>query len=420
MKPFMAAALLQAGKVRPGETVPIDGGTYTIEGRTIHDAERAEGAALSLRDVIRYSSNVGIVKFAQRLTPREEFEALRDFGFGTPTGVDYPAEAGGVLRPPAQWSRQSAASLAMGYEVSVTPVQLVTAYAAFANGGELLQPALVKEIRAPDGTVIYRHTRTVVRRVVSDQVARTMRGILQGVVEEGTGKRAELGTYSVAGKTGTARSAVPGKGYVSGRYSASFVGLFPADHPQYVVVVKLENPTGSSYYAANTAAPIMKVVLEAAIASRDAALDRRELAVSESLATAVRGGSDSLAVTRVASSVAPRATSTAEPPAAHTSPAPVALTSAPHATSGTAPTGDTARVTSAVFTLPLHDVPAPPPHGARAVPDVHGLTLRDAVYALHHAGFHVHVSGFGRAQSTSPAAGAMLQPGADVTLVAVP
>jgi cell division protein FtsI (penicillin-binding protein 3) len=209
-----------------------------------------------------------------------EFEALRDFGFGAPTGVLYPAESGGILRPPSEWSRQSAASLAMGYEVSVTPLQLVAAYAAFANGGELLQPALIKEIRAPDGTVRYRHERRVVRRVLSEEVARTMRGILQGVVEEGTGQQAELGRFAVAGKTGTARSVVPGKGYVRGRYTASFVGLFPADRPQYVILVKLQNPTNGSFYASSTAAPIMKIVLEAAIASRDAALDRRELAVS--------------------------------------------------------------------------------------------------------------------------------------------
>lgn len=419
MKPFMAAALLKLGKARPNETVTTDGGTYTIEGRTIHDDEKAEGAELSLRGVIRYSSNVGIVKFTQRLDPREEFEALRDFGFGTPTGLDYPAEAGGVLRPPAEWSRQSAASLAMGYEISVTPVQLAAAYAAFANGGELLQPALVKEIRTSDGTVIYHHQRRVVRRVVSEEVARTMRDILQGVVEEGTGKRAELGAYSVAGKTGTARSAVPGKGYVSGRYSASFVGLFPADHPQYVVVVKLENPTGRSYFAANTAAPIMKVVLEAAIASRDAALDRRELAVSESLAAAVRG-SDSLVATRTvarAAGLTPQSSSTrASAPAGGLAGAP----SAPSAMSTAALVSDTARLVAHVFTLPLHDTTVPVPHSKRAVPDVHGLTLRDAVYALHHAGFHVHLSGFGRATSTSPAAGAMLEPGADVTVTAVP
>jgi len=413
MKPFIAAALLELGKARASETVTTDGGTYTLEGRTIHDVEKAESAALSLRDVIRYSSNVGIVKFSQRLAPREEFEALRSFGFGTPTGLDYPAEAGGVLRPPSEWSKQSAASLAMGYEVSVTPLQLVTAYAAFANGGELVQPAIIKEIRGPDGTVIYRHSRRVVRRVVSEQVAATMRDILQGVVEEGTGKRAELGTFSVAGKTGTARAAVPGRGYVRGHYSASFVGLFPADHPQYVVVVKLENPSGSSYYAANTAAPIMKIVLEAAIASRDAALDRRELAVSESLAAAVTGDNRTLASTQALASTGAPAKSTP----AHAAAAPVVPLPP---VSDIATASDTDSVQSVVFTLPRRNTPEPPPSGARAVPDVHGLTLRAAVYALHHAGFHVQLTGMGRVASTSPAAGTMLAPGADVKVVTTP
>ena len=119
-----------------------------------HDHRRARGrSAVTLADVIRYSSNVGIVQFAERLTPREQYESLRDFGFGTPTGVPYPMEAAGMLREPQRWSKQSPASLAMGYEISVTPLQLARGVRAIANGGELLEPALVKEVRDPDGKV---------------------------------------------------------------------------------------------------------------------------------------------------------------------------------------------------------------------------------------------------------------------------
>ena len=121
-----------------------------INGRVINDDHPA--ASYSLADVIRFSSNIGIVQFATRLSAREEYEALRDFGFGTPTGVPYPVEASGTLREPKRWSKQSANSLAMGYEIAVTPLQLAAAYVAIANGGELLEPALVKEVRAPDGT----------------------------------------------------------------------------------------------------------------------------------------------------------------------------------------------------------------------------------------------------------------------------
>jgi cell division protein FtsI (penicillin-binding protein 3) len=404
MKPFMAAALITRGLAGPDELVSTDGGAYTIEGRTIHDVEHDEAPMLSLRDVIRYSSNVGIVKFSARLSPQQEFESLRDFGFGTPTGLLYPAEAGGMLRAPSLWSRQSAASLAMGYEVSVTPLQLATAYAVFANGGELLAPALIKEIRASDGTVRYHHTARVVRRVMSDEVARTMRGILRGVVEEGTGKQAELGRFAVAGKTGTARSVVPGKGYVRGHYTASFVGLFPAEHPQYVILVKLENPSNGSFYASSTAAPIMKLVLEAAIASRDAALDRRELAASESLAAAVDPGGTPRVLAN-ASATADTQRVRAERPAS-----PANLTAAAE--------DDSTR--SVVLALPRPATARAAATDERAVPDVRGLTLRQAVYALHHAGFHVQLAGLRPAGTTVPVAGSMLPRGADVRLVTVP
>jgi cell division protein FtsI (penicillin-binding protein 3) len=407
MKPFMAAALITRGLAGPADVVSTDGGAYTIEGRTIHDVEHDEAPMLSLRDVIRYSSNVGIVKFASRLSPQQEFESLRDFGFGTPTGLLYPAEAGGMLRPPTRWSRQSAASLAMGYEVSVTPLQLATAYAVFANGGELLAPALIKEIRASDGTVLDHHTARVVRREMSEAVARTMRDILRGVVEEGTGKQAELGRFAVAGKTGTARSVVPGKGYVRGHYTASFVGLFPADHPQYVILVKLENPSNGSFYASSTAAPIMKLVLEAAIASRDAALDRRELAASESLAAAVTPGGTPRLLADAANGAVPADTGRV-------------LAERVASTAHRTATADDDSTRSVVLTLPPAAAPQKAATDERPVPDIRGLTLRQAVYALHHAGFYVQLAGLRPAGTTVPVAGSMLPRGAKVRLVTIP
>ena len=166
----------------------------------------------------------------------------------------------------------------MGYEVSVTPLQLASAYATFANGGELVEPALVKEIVAPDGTVRYQHKRRVVRRVMSDRVADKLRHMLLDVVDEGTALEAALDNYLLAGKTGTPRGTVRGH-YVRGRYNPNFVGLFPADAPQYVIVVKLTAPQ-SSIFAAETAAPVTKAILQAAVAARDAALDRAKLASS--------------------------------------------------------------------------------------------------------------------------------------------
>lgn len=399
LKPFVAAILMEHGKAKESDVVPTYGGELTINGRTIHDEHLA--ASFNLTDVIRYSSNVGIVQFAQRLTPREQFEALRDFGFGTPTGVPYPVEAAGTLREPARWSKQSANSMAMGYEVAVTPLQLASAYTAIANGGELLQPALVKEVRAPDGTVLYKHERRVLRRVLSPAVARRVRQMLLGVVEEGgTAKLAELGSFSLAGKTGTARRTVNGR-YAASQYIPTFVGLFPGDNPQFVILVKIDNPKGA-YYGGLTAAPVTKAVLEAALASRNAALDRRTLAASRQeqpldsartalkLAAAVQVASDSVSSVRRDSV---------------------------HA-AGVAD-DDSAGTTPFVATLPAPPAPRVLPLPPRAVPDVRGLTARQAAHVLHVAGFRVQLAA-GAAGETFPAAGTVAPAGSLVHLAGAP
>src|SRR6185503_14913619 len=136
----------------------------TVAGRTINDVHKAD--RLTLADVIRFSSNVGIARFSERLTNREQYELLRDYGFGTPTGMTYPSEAAGRLREVKDWSAQSHASLAIGYEISVTPLQLAVAYGAIANGGKLMQPAIVKSVHDADGRVVYEHQPRVVRQVL--------------------------------------------------------------------------------------------------------------------------------------------------------------------------------------------------------------------------------------------------------------
>src|SRR6266540_1292522 len=176
LKPFVAAALLAKGRARADEFVNTHNGTLELDGRTITDMHKA--ASLSLADVVKFSSNVGIVTFGQRLTPREKYENFRDFGFGAPTGIPLPAESPGTLREPKTWSKQTPASVLMGYEIAVTPLQLVTAYSAIANGGELLEPHLVREIRAENGDVLYRAERKVVRRVIPESVAQTVRQFL--------------------------------------------------------------------------------------------------------------------------------------------------------------------------------------------------------------------------------------------------
>lgn len=364
-KIFTAASLLSLKRVAPGDRVSGEGGKWRLPGRTITDDDPQEW--LTLADAIRVSSNIAIAKFAARLEPEEQYAMLRDFGFGAPTGIEFPAEAAGRLRPPSEWTRPSAASLAMGYELSVTPIQVAAAYGALANGGVLLQPTLIREVRSPSGALRYRHRAEPVRRAVSPDVAAALRGLLRGVVEHGTGSEAALTNFPVAAKTGTARRVVNGR-YAPGEYTASFAALFPADKPQLVLVVKIDNPHKGSYFAAQTAAPVTRSMLEQTLAARTVALDRARL-----------------------STIAPRAAA--------------------------APLEDDGGVVPYVVPWPYRpDSAGVAPR--RPVPDVTGLGMREAVRALHRRGFRVVLRGWGTAEHTWPAAGDSAAAGASVTLFA--
>lgn len=367
-KIFAAAALIAHDRVRPMERVSGEGGSYRLPDRVVTDEHPLP--TLTLADAIRVSSNIALVKFAARLRPAEQYAMLRAFGFGSPTGVEFPAESPGKLRPPREWSRPSSASLAIGYELSVTPIQLAAAYSAIANDGVLLQPTLIREVRSPGGAVLYRHRPEPVRRVVTPQVAAKLRDLLRGVVETGgTGERAALVNFQIAAKTGTARRVVGGR-YAPGQYTASFAALFPADDPQLVVVMKIDNPQKGSYFAAQTAAPVTRSMLEQALAARTVALDRARL-----------------------SNVAP--------------------------STDRAPLEEPDGVVPYVLPWPyLPDSAQAQP--ARTVPDVTGRPLREAARVLHRRGFHVVVKGWGVIHHTWPAAGESAPAGSTVTMFAEP
>lgn len=275
LKPFTVATLLKHGVAELGDSVDTEEGSWRIHGRTLRDVH-AEGK-ITLADALRVSSNVGIAKMAQGLSAAQQYEALRDFGFGVPTGIPLSGEAPGTLRRPSQWSRQSPASLAIGYEIAVTPIQMAMAYGALANGGSLMEPRLVKEVRDADGQVLDRFEPRVVRRVLPGWLTRVVNEVLVDVVEDGTGTAARLATFDVAGKSGTSRIWSPSGGYERGAYFSSFVGFFPADEPQLVVYVMLERPKGA-YYGGAIAAPVTGATLEAILAARRPPLDRSALA----------------------------------------------------------------------------------------------------------------------------------------------
>ena len=368
-KLFTAGALLSLGRVGETDAEFAENGEWVMpvsstENRRIRDAHISKGS-LTLAQAIGLSSNIAMAKFAQRLSQEEHYDALRDFGFGSPTGVEFPSESRGRLARPERWKPTlSRASIAMGYEFGVTPVQLAAAYGAIANDGILLSPTLVREVRGPDGAVLYRRQPEPVRRAVSPEVAARLRQYLSGAVGEGgTGERAQLANYTLMGKTGTAIRFEDGR-YVQGEYTASFAALFPADDPQLVVIVKIDNPQGD-YYGGSTAAPLTRNMLQQALASRRVAIDRSRLTVQE---------------------VSTQTTAVAEEPAER----PLVSVSWPFQ-----PDSAEAR-------------------GRQAVPEVAGATVRRAVALLHRRGFKVALRGLGKVVRTSPAAGDSVRVGGTV------
>ncbi len=274
LKPFTVATLLSTGKATMADSVDTEHGQWTVAGRTITDVHSP--GKTDLAHALQVSSNVAIAKLSARLTSAELYEGLRDFGFGAPTGVHLPGEVSGRLTRPQRWSSQTPASLAIGYEIGVTPIQMAMAYGALANGGTLMEPRIIRETRDSAGRIMEEFEPRAVRRVVSEDVAAEINRTLVGAVEGGTGRRAQLATFAVAGKSGTSRAHGPG-GYERGAYYASFVGFFPAEAPQLVVFVKLDRPQGE-YYGGATAAPVTRATMEAILAAHAPPLDRQALA----------------------------------------------------------------------------------------------------------------------------------------------
>ena len=392
LKPFIVAQLMTDGRTRPDEVINTFNGSLNYRGiRRITDAHVAP--RMSVTEVLAQSSNIGIVTLRDRMKNREHYELLRNLGFGSYTGLSYPGESAGRLRALGRWDQYTPSSLAMGYELTVTPLQLALAYGAIANDGVLMEPTLVREIRNADGSVRWRHRPRMVRRVFSPVVAQSMREVLKHTITEGTGRSASLTKFALAGKSGTTKLLRNGS-YNSGDYTASFVGLFPADAPQLVILAKLDRPRGGQVYGGLVAAPILKAIIEGAFASTRTAIDRRALARQvitspmppDSLA-------DSSVVTPVSASVR------------------VARRGRADATDGAAPY----LMAIAPSMRPATAAPLAP----RAVPAVTGMSLRAALLTLHEHGFRVLVDSLAPS-GTSPAAGTRVMPGAVVRLHRAP
>lgn len=252
-----AAVALAKNAARLDEKFYCENGAYPVAGRVLHDHH--PHGWLTFREVITQSSNIGTAKVAMRLGPDPIYQGMKAFGFGEPTGAGFPGEVGGVVKHPQQWSRPSITTIPMGQEVTVTALQLAQAVAVVANGGFLVKPWLVREIRQSSGEVVQQFKPAVVRRVIGGPIASQLKEILAGVIEEGTGKLAQVPGFRAGGKTGTAQKVEMNGTYSHSRFVASFIGFVPVESPRLAIAVVVDEPRGS-YFGGVVSAPVFKRV----------------------------------------------------------------------------------------------------------------------------------------------------------------
>lgn len=350
-----ASAALQEKVLPAHEGIDVSGGRIKIGNRVVHDDHQY--TVLSFTDVIVKSSNVGAIKIGFRLGTERLSEYVQRYGFGKPTSPDFPSESPGIVWDSAKWTESALASVSMGYQVGVTPLQMVTAASAVGNGGELVEPRVIGAVYRDQ--LRYPVPPKVIRRVIDTDTAAALTGIMEGVVERGTATSAQIPGYAVAGKTGTAAKLVDGR-YSKQDYNASFVGFVPARSPALAIIVVIDSPRAGTYYGGTVSAPIFKRIAEAAL---------RHLGVPPTLNP------------RPAVMVA-RAT-----------PAPM----------------------PSVEVQPT--VATGPPPTADVVPDVSGLSARDAVRTMVQHGLTPRLVGAGFVLAQTPRAGSALEPGTDCRLV---
>jgi len=255
------AAALEEKAVTPQSLIYCENGQYVVDGSPIRDDNRSY-RWLTVSQAMQVSSNIALSKIAKKMGKKTLYRYIQDFGFGNRSGIGLPGEASGLLRPPYQWDDFLAATTAFGQGLSVTTLQLACMTAAIANGGELLKPRIFKFILDEEGRYLETSLREVIRRVISEETANQVARILESSINEGTGKRAAVPGLRIAGKTGTAQKSMPDvEGYVPGAYESSFVGFWPVQSPEYVLVITLDEPRQKSF-SSQSAAPIFANIAE--------------------------------------------------------------------------------------------------------------------------------------------------------------
>lgn len=259
-KPIVGCMGLSENIITP-QTVFEDKGSIKIADRVISNWDGEGRGQVPFEDIIKYSINTGMVQLGMQLGANQMIDYSKKFGFGQPTGIELPGEESGILYRPEDMYEPDIATMAIGQGIAVTPLQMLRAICAIANGGELLEPYIIDKIVMPDGRVLRQGQKKIVRRVITEDVAGQMRMMMEKVVSEGGGKPAHIAGYQIAGKTGTAEKLAEQGGYAPGEYIASFVGFVPAANPQYAMLVMLDTPQGA-FYGSQVSAPVFKDTLQ--------------------------------------------------------------------------------------------------------------------------------------------------------------
>jgi cell division protein FtsI (penicillin-binding protein 3) len=356
-KVITASAAIEEKVIRTDAPIDVSAGQIRVGSRVFSDTHRY--SVLTFEEVVAKSSNVGAIKVAMRLGPARLGSYVQRFGFGSPLSPDFPGESRGIVWEPSAMTELAMASVSIGYSVAVTPIQMAAAVSSVANGGDLVEPRVIRAIY--QGNRRYTVQPKVIRRTMSAQTAATMTGILEGVVDAGTAKLAQIPGFTIAGKTGTARKLLDGR-YSTTDYMASFVGYVPARSPAVTVIVVIDSPHGpNSRFGGPVAAPIFQRIAESTL---------RYLGVAPTI-----------------------------------NPAPPVIV-ARHRDSSLEPTSST---------IPSEDEPAA--ERTDVVPDLHGLSARDATRRLATLGLTVTLEGDGLVIAQHPPAGTPLEEGGRCKLV---
>lgn len=262
MKPLVISGAFEHGEAKPDEIIFCEHGKAVIEGRRLSDTH--PHGNLTISDIIAQSSNIGMAKVGMRMGNEKMYRYLKQFNFGEKTGIELPGEINGVFHPLKQWSKKySLISVSIGHEIAVTPLQFITAFCCLPNGGQWIRPKVVKATISNDNkTKEYYRPSQAAERVISSQVARTiMNPILMRVVTDGTGDKANLLEYDVAGKTGTSQKIQSSGGYAHNKHVGSFIAYAPAERPRICVLVMINEPQKGAYYGGTVAAPVVREII---------------------------------------------------------------------------------------------------------------------------------------------------------------